>query len=252
MITTIDIKNHLRDVFELGHDGGRATILLLGSCRTVAYLNYLDRFNKMNGMPLHIYAIEPNNYHWNELGQDVNIEEELLKCETNQRILSIIRDTSIFIHEHYANFGLFNTDKTGEKHIYQFGMNPAMDIAIPNFHDHFILEKDYEACGITCPDDYIQRGEKEVEKFCEVCAMSSFPEFSEVFFNTWRDIRYFWRPNHVSSNFTITIFTLMNERFLRLPLNEEFWQGAREEDLFKEPHTQVSDRDIHGYRLKWR
>lgn len=249
MITTIEIKAALRDVFEIGN--GDVNVLILGSCRTVAYVNYLDRYNRSAGEPFRIFVIEPNNYHWNELEQDVDMKQALTDCETNGRILRIIRNTDIFIHEHYQSFQMFNTDKTQEKNIYQFQMRPNYDIAIPNFHDRFILEHDYTACGITTPDDYIARGEVAVDEFCNVCEKSSFPEFGEIFRTNWREIRYFWRPNHTSAKFTLDIFGMMNAKFLNLPLTEEFWEGAKTEDLFKEPHTQITQRDIEGYKLKW-
>lgn len=249
MITTIDIKSKLRDVFEVG--SGSTNILILGSCRTVAYLNYLDRYNRLNGNPYTVYAIEPNNYHWNEHEQEVNLNEELTKLETNERILSIIQKTDIFIHEHYAHFQMFNTSRESEKNIYQFGMAPKLDISIPNFHDHFVLEGDYGACGIQTPTDYIEKGEAEVEKFCSVCLLSSFPEMADYFRDKWRDIRFFWRPNHVSAVFTMYIFRRMNSKFLNLRLNEDFINAASQEDLFKDPHTEVTDRDREGYGLTW-
>lgn len=250
MITTIEIKAALRDVFEIGN--GNVNILILGSCRTVPYVNYLDRWNRsFLPQPFTIFVIEPNNYHWDQHESPVDLNQALTECETNERILRIIRNTDIFIHEHYAHFQMFNTDKTAEKNIYQFKMRPNHDIAIPNFHDHFILEHDYTACGISTPDDYIVKGEAEVEKFCDVCLKSSFPEFGEIFRKNWREIRYFWRPNHTSAAFTLDIFGMMNAKFLNLPLTEEFWNEARTEDLFKEPHTEVTARDIEGYRLKW-
>ncbi len=249
MITTVTIKRKLREVFEIG--SGPTNILILGSCRTVAYLNYLDRYNRSAGEPFKIYAIEPNNYHWDEHERDVLIENALQDLETNERILSIIASTNIFIHEYYANFGMFNTGLYMPKNIYQFGMKPDMDILIPNFHDRFILFNDYADCGIVAPDDYIAKGEEAVEEFCKVCRMSNFPEMDDIFRENWRAIRYFWRPNHVSALFTISIFELMNEKFLKLPLTTEFWKGARQEDLFKEPHTQVTQHDIEGYHLKW-
>ena len=251
MITTIDIKQKLRDVFEIGN--GEKNILILGSCRCVPYLNYLSRWNRSWGPePWKIFAIEPNNYHWDQHGGDANIEEELAKLETNERVLSILESTDIFIHEHYESFGMFNTDTDAKKNIYQFGMKAKMDIAIPNFHDRFVLENDYGACGLPTPDNYIERGESAIEGFCDVCQMSSFPEMSEYFRENWRSIRFFWRPNHISAAFSIYIFRRMNSRFLNLTLTDEFWNGAKQEDLFKEPHTQVTQRDIDGYRLQWR
>lgn len=250
MITTVTIKQKLREVFEVG--SGPTNILVLGSCRCVPYINYLDRYNKMSGEPFRIYAIEPNNYHWDEYDNPLNIEEELAKLETDKRVLGIITSTNIFIHEYYANFGMFNTGLYMPKNIYQFGMKPDIDILIPNFHDRFLLFNDYADCGIVAPEDYISKGEEAVQGFLQVCRMSSFPEMDDHFAANWRLHRFFWRPNHVSATFTTYIFNLMNEKFLHLPLTyDKFWSEANREDLFKEPHTQVVQRDIEGYHLKW-
>ncbi len=250
MITTIEVKAHLRDVMEIGE--GPTSILILGSCRCVPYINYLNRCNLTKGDLYKIFVIEPNNYHWNEQYIPVNLEEELTKLETNERILSVLRSTKIFIHEHYANFGMFNTSKDELKNIYQFGINPDMDIAIPNWHDHMILENDYTAYGATAPDDYIEKGESEIEKFCAVCKLSSFPEFADYFRDNWRTTRFFWRPNHISSAFSIYIFRRMNSRFLNLTLTDDFWNTAKQEDLFSYPCTQVTQQDRDGYKITWR
>ncbi len=249
MITTLDIKANRDNVFEIGN--GDVNVLILGSCRTVAYVNYLDRYNRSAGEPFRIFVIEPNDWSWDAHGNPVDRDAAIKALETNGRILRVIRQTDFFIHEHYQSYGMFNTDKTAEKNIYQFKMRPNHDITIPNFHDHFILEQDYTACGIPTPDDYIEKGEAEVEKFSHVCEMSSFPEFAETFRDNWRDIRYFWRPNHVSGRFTMDIFCLMNGKFLNLKLTQEFLKEAVQEDLFREPHTQVTERDIEGYGLTW-
>ncbi len=249
MITTIEIKQHLKDVLEIG--SGNVNILILGSCRTVPYLNYLDRYNRLSSEPYKIFIIEPNNYHWNVHDQPVNLEEVLTKLETDERILDVLSRTNIFIHEHYANFGMFNTSKDSEKNIYQFGIKPDIDIAIPNFHNHFILEKDYESVDQPTPDNYIERGETEIEKFCSVCELSSFPEMAEYFRENWRSIRFFWRPNHTSAAFSMYIFRRMNSRFLHLTLTDDFLKQIAREDLFCQPCTRVTQRDKEGYRLTW-
>ncbi len=253
MITTVEIKEHRDDVFEIG--SGPVNILVLGSCRTVAYVNYFDRYNKTYSHPFtdpfKIFVIEPNNWSWDNQDNPVDRDVAIRGLETNERILRIIRHTDIFIHEWYESYGMFNTDRFKEKNIYQFGMRPNYDITIPNFHDRFCLEHDWTACGIPTPDNYIEQGERHMDEFCGVCLKSSFPEFGEIFRKNWREVRYFWRPNHVSAKFTLDIFGLLNSKFLNLPLSEEFWNGAKTEDLFKEPHTEVSERDIIGYGLKW-
>ncbi len=252
MIDTVNSKgaHYIDGGYRVG--SGEKVIVVLGSCRIFPFVNYLERWNRMwSPEPFTIFAIYVVNFTTDQHGNPTDCEAHIDRMADNPVLSKMVTSCQWFIHEHTENYGYFNTSKDAEKNIYQVGMYPEHDITIPNFNDHFILENDYSSCGIQCPDDYIQRGEKEVMKFCEICLMSSFPEFSDVFMDTWRDIRYFWRPNHTSSHFTITIFTLMNEKFLRLPLTFDFWNAARQEDLFKEPHTQVTDRDREGYKLKW-
>ena len=131
------------------------------------------------------------------------------------------------------------------------GMEPEADILIPNWHDHMILENDYRAYGSEPPEDYVAKGEAEIEKFLYVCLLSSFPEFGDLFRDTWRQVRYFWRPNHTSSAFTIQIFNLMNHKFLHLEATNDFMGAIGQEDLFRDPHTAVTDRDRQGYGITW-
>lgn len=249
MIDTVNTKgaHYIDGGYRIG--SGEKVIVLLGSCRIFPFVNYLNRWNSDNKFT--IFAIYVVNFTTDANENPVGAETHIDRMADNPVLSKMVTGCQWFIHEHTENYGYFNTSKTAEKNIYQLGMYPEHDIAIPNFNDHFILENDYRDCGIPLPEGYIKHGESEIEKFCKICSMSSFPEFEHLFRTSWRDFRYFWRPNHTSANFTIPIFTLMNEKFLRLPLTEEFWNGARTEDLFKEPHTQVTQRDIEGYGLQW-
>ena len=249
MIGTIDTKQKQLEngFYEFGT--GSVKVLILGTCRSIAYLNYLHRWNEISG-EFTVRFIDAFNWNWDRNENRVDCESAINAQETNEVMLSMLKETNIFIHEHYQNYGMFNTLPKTEKHIYQFGMNPDIDICVPNWHDKFILENDFRAFG-ELPDDYIAKGEKAVHDFTNKCILTSFPEFGDMFKHTWRDTRYFWTPNHISAHFSIVIFTLMNGKFLRMPLTEEFWNGARSEDLFKEPHTQVTQRDIEGYHITW-
>lgn len=238
MINTIDCKAaQLRDGYYQSGTGPKQ-ILILGSCRTIAYLSYLADYNKGKN-ELTIRRIDPCD--WAVSG--VKIES----LEKDERIFSVVDSCDIFIHEYLVNWGMFNTDRTVFKNIYTYGLNSgAIDIAIPNFNDHLILENDWVDYGSTTPPDYIDQGEKQIKKFCRHAEASSFPEFGEDFKNNWRNIRYFWRPNHVSARFTRSIFYDMNQKFLHLPIGE-----ISQEDLFASPRTQVTQRDRDGYQLTW-
>ncbi len=213
---------------------GPTEVLIVGSCRTVPYLNYLVNGNDGS---LTIRRIDPCDWTFN--GYDLN------SLETDERILNVLKSTNIFIHEHLVNYGMFNTAGVG-KNIFQFGLDPETRISVPNFNDHMILEEDYRAYGAVTPDGYIEKGNAEILKFCGVCTMSSFPEFAQMFFDTWKSIRYFWRPNHISAAFTKAIFKLMNAKFLHLDIGD-----VTDEDLFQDPHTNVTQRDRDGYGITW-
>lgn len=156
-----------------------------------------------------------------------------------------------FIHEYTVNYGFLNTSKDCEKNIYQYGLNPELDILVPSWNDHMVLENDYPAYGVPTPPDYVERGNAEIEKFCGICKLSSFPELAEHFRDNWTTTRFFWRPNHTSAAFTLWLFRQMNDRFLHLPLDETFWSEAAKEDLFKDPHTTTTENDRKAYNLTW-
>ncbi len=251
MIGTIDTKQQQleRGFYEIG--SGNKKILILGTCRSIPYLNYLHRWEQLwSPSQFTIRFIDAFNWNWDRNENRVDCEAAINAQEKSMSMRMMLEDTDVFLHEHYQNFGMFNTNPDSHKNIYQFGLNPDIDVCIPNFHDVFILENDFKAFGHV-DENYHEKGEQAVVDFVRKCQLTSFPEFGDIFKETWRDIRYFWTPNHISAHFSILIFTLMNEKFLRMPLAEEFWNGARSEDLFKTPCTQVTERDIQGYHLTW-
>src|SRR4029077_13131091 len=100
MITTIETKDEqLRNgYFQRGT--GPTEILILGSCRTLPYLSYLIRWNESGGNnQFTIRRIDPCD--WTVSGVDIN------SLETDERILSVLRSTRIFIHEHLESYGMF-------------------------------------------------------------------------------------------------------------------------------------------------
>lgn len=228
---------------------GPLKVLVLGSCRTMPYLNYLARWNETdNGMT--IRYINPVDWHWNLREEELDLDAELAKLETDQRILDVLASTDIFIHEHFGNFGMFNTSREAEKNIYQFGMKAERDISVPNWHDHFILYDDFKAFN-ALTDDWIARGLVAVDKFCDICLLSSFPEMAEYFRANWQTTRLFWTPNHISAAFSLYVFRRMNDKFLHLPLTDDFWQQAGGEDMFCAPSTAVTQHDRDAYGITW-
>ena len=175
----------------------------------------------------------------------------------------MLAETSILIREWYLHYGMWSSDKSKPGNIYDFGMKPRLDICLPNFHDRFVLFQDqirFNAGG--CLD--LMRAFKEVptsamraygltqlEKFYDICRMSSFPEFAQAFKDTWTSKRYFWSYNHTAAAFSLFLFRQLNDRFLELPLTEEFWSEAEKEDQFSKPCSLVTKWDVSAYGLDW-
>jgi len=254
-------------IHTLGNPWGSPVIFLQGSCRTLPYVNYFNRLLEMGAASLRVFCVNPDDHHWDDAWQVVpDFYEALRARESDPNMLAALKATNIFIHEHYANYDMFNTAAGMEKNIFQFGMAPQVDICLPNFHDLLILYNDIktfdasvaaqiESDGGVPSEATLQRikliGEASVEKFCGVCRLSSFPEMEEYFRENWRTRRFFWTMNHISRHFSLYLFRLMNDKFLHLNLSDEFWHEAGGEDLFCTPCTEVVDydRQIHG--LTW-
>jgi len=264
MINTVTTqRDQLRNGFYRTGSGPKV-ILLLGSCRTLSYLNYLHDWNNRSGNQLTIYRIDPTDWHWDESGNTVDFEARIKACETDQRILGVLKSAEIYVHEYYAWYGMFNSSKEWAKNIYQFGLNPKIDVCLPNFHDRFILFNDqvqfddalrYEihASGMTpkIANQIVERGLSALEKFYTICALSSFPQMESYFKEWWTKKRFFWTGNHVSRHFTLYLFRELNEKYLLLPFDDAYWQSIDSLDIFAKPCTAVTQHDVDGYGLSW-
>ncbi len=249
MIDTCNTKpaHYTHGFYSVG--SGPETILLLGSCRIMPFANYFNRINTDNRFTICVIYVV--NYTEDAAGNPTDCEAQIDRLRDNPGFMDMVKRCKWFIHEHIENYGYLNTSANSQKNIFQLGLQPELDITIPNFNDVFILHNDWIDCGVPVPENYIQSGEKAVEKFCQLCALSSFPEFGDYFRSNWREARLFWRPNHSSREFTLHVFRLMNDKFLHLSLTNEFWTGAATEDLFRNPHTLITEQDINGYQLRW-
>jgi hypothetical protein len=260
MYTTVSIKEQWKAVFCCGNkENPEDVILILGSCRVVPYLNYLDEVNKVCGNKFKIYAIDPINYQIDSAGNKLDTPGLLKALETDEHFLSILRETTIFIHEGLSSYGILNTLSIEQTTtIYQFGIKPRLDISIPNFHDVFILFNDFQR--IYFPENLVkhldhewlfQEGEKHIDRFCGICEKSSFPEFVPWFRNNYLQYQLFHSFNHVAKKFTLEIFRLMNEKFLKLPLDEAFWREIGKHDLYANNSTMVTELDRKWRDFQW-
>lgn len=262
MINTLETKAQQlqKGFFSVGT--GKETMLIMGSCRAVHYITYFRDWNNINGNRFTICFIDPFNWNWDMQENRTDYEAELIKQETNNSLLAMLSNCSIFIHEYYGNAQMFNCDKNATKNIYQFGLNPLIDITLPNFNDVFLLTKeivqfnpeilkaahqDYNVTGKLSKEtiDSIEViREKNLDKFYEICFKTDFPEFAEMFKNKYKEVRYFHTFNHVTKEFNHVLFYLMNNKFLHLDL-----AGFKliESDLFANNYTHLCEYDPYTW-----
>jgi hypothetical protein len=266
MIDTVQIKRAqlMTGTFTIG--SGREVILIMGSCRSVPYLNYLNEWNKSNRFTIHF--LDPHNWNWNLNNEFVDYHREIEKQENNKGLLKVLSSVDIFIHEYYKNYGMFNTMDEG-KNIYDFGIKPSIDICVPNFNDHFIFfqdivsfdpvikekaRKDYSEIGKLSEEtatEICSLGEKSMDKFYSICELSDIPEMKDYFKENFKTTRFFWTSNHISKYFSLAIFRFLNDKFLRLELSESFWAEISKEDIYANNYTYLTEYDLKYYGMDW-
>ena len=261
MINTIEIKHQQFAKGSYSTGSGSEVILIVGSCRAVPYLTYLNDWNNQNGNRFTIHFIDPFNWNWDMKENRTDYEAELIKQETNQTLLETLSKTSIFIHEYYGNAEMFNCDKKAKKNIYQFGLSPKQDITLPNYNDIFVLTREIVSFDMEVRklaiQDYNVNGqlseytlsrietvrENNLQRFYDICSKTDFPEFAEIFKNGYKEKRLFWTFNHISKLFNQIIFKLMNDKHLHLDLTSYNMSNV---DLYANNYSYLCEYD-KGY-----
>lgn len=264
--STYDVKTQWRTVFCCGNtENPEEVILILGSCRAVPFLNYLHHYNQTHGNRFKIYCIDPLNYCIDMAGNHLDQKKLLKDLETDKHFLDILKSVTIFIHEGLSSFGILNTvieadadlESVSLDNIYGHGMQPEIDVNICNFHDVALLFNDFKAMGHPSDTECEQRaivllGDKNIDRFCRICDVSSFPEFGPWFREHFLTTRLFHSFNHVSAAFTREIFRLANEKFLHLDLDDAFWQHPDVlADMYSNVSTKLTDLDRRWRNYTW-
>lgn len=267
MLNTVNTKPpHLvRGFFSVG--SGPIKILIIGSCRVLPYVNYLNYLNTENRLTINLINVV--NFYFDPLQRGFETEQTVATFEGNQELLEMIRGTRFYFHEHIERFGMFNNNRECGKHIYQFGMKPEHDVSLPNFNNIYIffqsfvdldaavkneVKREVDSMGKISPElqhKLRSRGLSDISHFLEICRKTSIPEFADLFERTWRNTRYFWTGSHIAMPFTREVFRLMNDRFLRLNIPQSFWTRVEQEDLYRDPHTPITQYDVDNYQLTW-
>lgn len=246
---------------------GETIVLIIGSCRSVPYIGYFNKLNELNNNLYTIFFIDPFNFGYNKNDERIDMEANIVSLETDERILSLLKSTSIIVHEYYSNYGMFSFDKTKEKNIYQFGLNPEIDICIPNFNDNFILFKDIITFDVDIrkraqqdwnvidklseqiQSEMYELSRKGLQKFYDVCMLSDIPEMKIIFGDNFKKKRFFHSYNHVAKPFTMAIFNILCNRYLKTELPENFYED--QEDIFANSFTPLTEYDVKFWRYSW-
>jgi len=269
MVNTVTVKQGQMQRGFAQFGNGSTHIMLIGSCRSVPYINYLLELNKLRGEMFTIYALDPFNWNWDANDRRVDCEEAINRQEKNDELLYVLKKSKIFIHEYYRNFGMFNTFKDGEKNIYQFGMKPETDICLPNFHDIFLLFEDIirftPELKAKAIQDYQSIGglgsetikavmdihEANLKRFYGVCERTSFPIFAEYFKLHHLTKRMYWTYNHVGNEFTQPLFNAICEKLgIELTPSEQRKVESLP-DIFANNYTRLTRYDVNHFGYKW-
>ena len=261
MINTQNIKSKRFDgLFQCGNPDSKEVVFMMGSCRGVPHLNFLNAAH--NGR-FKIYYVDPHDFHWDAQNNLVDLHEAIDTASKDPRTLEAFRSATVFIHEHYSNYGCFNTNRAAPGNIYEHGMAAPVDICLPNFHSKFmlfqeILDHQMRVEGVEIEvtpllvGDFTSIGRESIASFKEMCVKTSFPEFADYFEANMRRVRMFFSNNHVSHHFTIPLFRMLNERYLGLPVDQAFYDGLYQTPDMYASHGVVPltkyDVEAHGWQ----
>lgn len=267
MINTLQIKQQQLSKGYFTAGSGKEVILVMGSCRVVNIVSYLDFWNKANGNRFTIHSIDPFSWNWDINEQRTDYEATLLQLEKHDGLLSMLKSVDWFLHEYYQHSGMFNVNKGSEKNIYQYGISPKLDICLPNWNDNFILANDIVSFDLNIrkkaiqdfnvlhrlsaevEQEIYQRSQSNLKRFYDICGKSDLPEMKQYFENNFTKKRLFWTSNHTSKYFTLALFKLMNEKYLHLDLTNGFDENHI--DIFANNYTYLTELDVKLYGYNW-
>lgn len=162
---------------------------------------------------------------------------------------------------------MFNCKKQDTNNIYKFGLNPAIDVCLPNWNDNFVLFsdlvsfdldlrkkaiQDYNVIGKLSDqikEEIFKKSQYGLERFYYVCSSSDVPEMLGYFSENFKNKRLFWTYNHTSKYFTIALFNFINDKFLHLDLSKGF--NPNHDDMFANNYTKLTEYDVEMYGYDW-
>jgi hypothetical protein len=257
-ITTNQTKAAQETMFFLG-DSVRASnvVLVVGSCRAVPYLNYMQAYNRAAGKPVFAAAyVNPADLQTTATGYPQDAREAIMRLVSRDRVKDFCSEATAMLCEHVQNYGALNTTPDGWLRQVALPIYSPV-FTIPNWNAMAVLQHDIlELFPLTFQGRLLRHEHEKVsknsiQKFFDHCVKSSFPEMAEVFEASWRKEKWFHTHNHVARPFTEFIFTQWLMRMGIDPMPREALEWTRSFDLFAKPCTEVTQQDREVLEIEW-
>lgn len=211
---------YTKRIFAFGDSDAPTTVVLIGSCRIVPYLNYL----RAHETPMNLVCLNPVEM-WDGPGHEVSAGVN--RTMDGYRFGKV----DYLICEHVQYCGAINTVRTSEQNIYDtLGCNPEVEIRLPNWQDIHIFDKetaiyDPPGYGNLSHEDKVNHIRTETTKhkarYLSHCRKCSFPQLESWTEDNWLTTRLGWSSNHPTLTVIHKLFGLIAGR-MNLPLSDGF------------------------------
>jgi hypothetical protein len=206
--TNILRASYEKGEFSFGNPDAPRTVVLIGSCRIVPFLNNLRVYNEQNGHPFELLCFDPVEM-WGGPGHEV--------ADGVNKVLDGYRfgKVDFLVCEHVQYCGVLNTVRSSEQNIFKdLGCNPDTEIRLPNWNDMHTLDaeteihdKGYAALGHAERVVFLRDATAVCKaRFLSHCRQSSFPHLEEWTESNWLTTRLGWTSSHPSLPLVWTMF----------------------------------------------
>jgi len=210
-------------IFAFGESSAPTTVVIVGSCRVVPFLNYL----RSHETPMNILCFNPVEM-WDGPGHEVS--------DGVNAVMAGFRFGKVdyMICEHLQYCGAINTVRSSKDNIYDsLGCNPDVEIRLPNWQGIHLFDTEtaiYDPTGYgnLSHEEKVSHirieSAKHRARFLSHCRKSSFPQLESWVEERWLTTRLGWSSNHPTLTLTNKMFDLIADR-MNLPLSATFKQS---------------------------
>lgn len=203
---TTNILRHCyeRGDYSFGSENAPETVVLVGSCRVVPFLNFLRVCNMLSDRRFRVLCFDPVEM-WKGPGHDV------AGCVNDNLSRFRFGKVDYLVCEHLQHCGVLNTVRTSEENVFDsLGCVPVREIRLPNWNDIHIFDEEtciyYKEYAESSRENRVSTlrfaTTLHKAKFLGRCALSSFPQLADWVDDNWLAIRLGWTSNHPSHALT--------------------------------------------------